>query len=114
MSELICCRRCDEPTCRGCNLYALESALTLGRFDGLMDAHHEVRINADVVERKAGRWMPSTVIIPVKNTDGTFSNFGTLVCSSCNKPVALVVWNNFCPNCGADMRPEQRKEDSNV
>lgn len=60
--------------------------------------------DADVVERKVGRWMPSTVIIPVKNTDGTYSNFGTLVCSSCNNPVALVVWDNFCPNCGADMR----------
>lgn len=58
--------------------------------------------------RKVGRWMPSTVIFPVKNTDGTYSNFGTLVCSSCNNPVALVKWNNYCPCCGARMgEPEK-------
>ena len=68
---------------------------------------------ADVVEQKHGWWMPSTVVIPVRNTDGTYSNFGTLVCSSCNNPVALIVWDNFCPNCGAKMQ-SNTSNDSNA
>ena len=62
---------------------------------------------ADVVECKPGLWLPSTVVFPVKNTDGTYRNFGTLVCSNCNNPVALVKWNNYCPCCGSYMRGDR-------
>ena len=97
MSELICCRRCDEPTCHGCNLCTLANALTLGQFDGLMDEYHTVHINADVVERKYGKLLTN--------------EFGYESCSVCNYGLMLFITDennilrkpNYCPNCGAKL-----------
>lgn len=49
MAELIGCRSCDSPNCKGCNVYTLDEALSKNHFKLLMDERHSVHINADVV-----------------------------------------------------------------
>ena len=34
--SLICCRKCSEPRCDGCNIYILERALYAGELRGYM------------------------------------------------------------------------------
>lgn len=34
--SLICCRKCDEPRCDGCNIYILERALYAGELRDFM------------------------------------------------------------------------------
>lgn len=53
---------------------------------------------ADVVERKRGEWN-----VRIFGRDGTDA-----YCSVCGKGGNRPHW-NFCPNCGADMRPEGRE-----
>ena len=36
--------------------------------------------------------------------DGDSIVLPTVRCSVCKKLIAPVIWKNFCPNCGADMR----------
>lgn len=50
MPEYIGCRDCDSPSCRGCNIYTLATALRAGRFNSLMNEGHAVHITADVAE----------------------------------------------------------------
>lgn len=55
---------------------------------------------ADVVERKAGKWRRYSPL-----TD-------TFECNQCGYQVIDKEFRtNFCPNCGADMRPEPPKEE---
>ena len=35
--------------------------------------------------------------------DGEMVTLPTKVCSECGKPVAIVSWDHYCPNCGAKM-----------
>lgn len=89
MANYIGCRSCIEPDCTGCNMLVLEKALKQGRFDGLKDAGHTIRILGDVVEVRHGRWLES--------------NNGPLQkCSVCG----ATGWDEFyyCPNCGAKMK----------
>ena len=51
--------------------------------------------NAPTVERPHGKWLPNYI--------SQFTNPGRS-CSLCNKTVEFS--ENFCPNCGADMRGE--------
>lgn len=58
-----------------------------------IDAIVENAETADVVERKQGRW---------EYVD--YGGFGNWHCTACRK-IAIVNGNeNYCPNCGADMR----------
>lgn len=36
--------------------------------------------------------------------DGDSITLPTVRCSVCKKLIAPIIWKNFCPNCGADMR----------
>ena len=40
------------------------------------------------------------------------SKYPLSTCSVCEKSMILCDFANFCPNCGADMRPEQPKEET--
>lgn len=101
MSELISCRHCDSPTCRGCNIYTLANALTIGRFDKLMDAHHAVRINTDVVELKKGKWVEERI----ESREGYHSKI-ILYCSICWWVSPSGQKFTYCPICGTRMMPD--------
>lgn len=51
---------------------------------------------ANVVERKKGVWL----------------NYGYIKCSECGTRYSIItkVYPNYCPNCGADMRPTQNND----
>lgn len=36
--------------------------------------------------------------------DGDSIMLPTVRCSACKKLIVPIIWKNFCPNCGADMR----------
>ena len=59
--------------------------------------------NADVVERKHGKWI----------IEDKYSDYRTERCSICgfvaNRTYIRDIW-NFCPNCGADNRKSGGKE----
>ena len=47
---MIDCRSCNSPSCRGCNIKRLETALKKGYFNNLMDSHNGLVINGPVDE----------------------------------------------------------------
>ena len=53
---------------------------------------------ADVVERKRGEWI-------YEPPDGANGFKGDYLCSCCKYPIGIQK-QNFCPNCGAEMREE--------
>lgn len=54
---------------------------------------------ADVRPVKKGRWI-------IHRSD-IFPADGTMECDQCHEEQPLTCDDNFCPNCGADMREEQ-------
>lgn len=58
---------------------------------------------ADVRENVRGEWI-ETDILWTAMTEATSVQIPSKICSVCQKPVPQIMWNNFCPNCGADMR----------
>lgn len=48
-------------------------------------------------ERSQGEW----IIKPKENSQSAI-----LICNKCNHFIPITIDNNFCPNCGADMRKE--------
>lgn len=56
---------------------------------------------AYVVERKRGEWVSRTV-------DREVTSYIKTECGNCNFEGEL--WYNFCPHCGADMRPQDDLE----
>lgn len=52
-------------------------------------------INPNVVERKKGTWKYVN-----------YGDFGNWHCTACGKIPIIYGDENFCPNCGADMRKE--------
>ena len=64
--------------------------------------------DAPTVELLIGR-MVNGVVIPVKRPRGEWikSNYtDEITCSVCREVMKPSIFNNFCPNCGADMRKE--------
>ena len=53
-------------------------------------------------ERKRGKWIDGDVETGALNIQYTEK-----ICSICGWSHSLVIPNNFCPNCGADMRGEK-------
>lgn len=51
---------------------------------------------ADVVERKHSKW--------IMHIDDLFPVESTMECSKCHHEQLLIIDDNFCPNCGADMK----------
>ena len=131
MAEFISCRNCDSPYCNGCNIYTLATMLQAGKFDCLMDENRSVNRFADVAPVVHGKW--------VLTAHEEYSNCRwhvTAECSECHhdkgeiyagffpgfpkdlaRGVVLdcaesVKLDNYCPNCGADMR--ERKGDDEL
>ena len=52
----------------------------------------------DIAERK-GKW--------IMHIDDLFPAESTQECSQCHHEQPLTIDNNYCPNCGADMRGEE-------
>ena len=90
MAEYIECRKCNAPSCKGCNTYILSQMLHHGKFNCLMDEHHTIRFAADVAPVVHGRWIAR---------DETFTRF---MCSNC-KSKNHRGGDNYCPNFGAKM-----------
>lgn len=57
---------------------------------------------ADVVEREHGKW--------IMHIDDLFPAESTMECSKCHHEQSLIIDDNFCPSCGADMREEKSDE----
>lgn len=100
--RLIECRYCDAPNCEGCNLYILATMLHEGKLDCLMDEHRTVTIDPASLRPK-GEWITMSFW---KNRRGHHVQYVVKKCSLCNFRVKARWDNNFCPNCGADMRGE--------
>ena len=58
---------------------------------------------ADVRENVRGEWIETDTTWTAM-TEATTVQIPSKICSVCQKPVPQIMWNNFCPNCGADMR----------
>ena len=54
MNEVICCRACGQPSCRGCNMFTLQKMLDKGKFDCLMDEKHSIMEDAEVTLKVCG------------------------------------------------------------
>lgn len=97
MNELIECRECTSPRCRGCNIYILSSALQDGKFDSFMNENHLISVPNDATHTRHGRW---------KLEENWDTGFGVYVhvCTACNAitPVNVSRY-RYCPNCGAKM-----------
>lgn len=60
---------------------------------------------ADVRPVRRGKWEKADGAYCGGFTeDGDSITLPTVRCSVCKKLIAPVIWKNFCPNCGADMR----------
>ena len=102
MAEIIGCRSCIEPDCRGCNMYVLEKALKQRRFERLKDNRNTICVATEVRPIVRGEWL---------RTDA-YPHW--LYCSACYgsylpNDELLEMYKipmNYCPNCGADMRGE--------
>lgn len=90
MAEYIECRNCDSTDCKGCNLKNLETMLTSGKFNCLMNRNHSINPAVDVALVRHGRWLPQ-VVLGQKAWD----------CSEC-KTLGSPQW-KWCPVCGAKM-----------
>ena len=101
--EIIGCRGCDSKNCYVCNILTIAEMLNNGAFDGMMDEYHSIIPAADVVERKRGEWVHTT--IEDEDWGGTYHRW---TCSVCGGRVSgNPAGSNFCKWCGADMRGEK-------
>lgn len=67
-NELIGCRTCTSPDCKGCNVFTLYKALEAGKFDALMSENHSLHdSDFDILERD--RWIPCTERMPENQPD---------------------------------------------
>lgn len=67
---------------------------------------HEIKTipSADVAPVRHGRWEEHTGSCwQGCADDGSALALPTRKCSNCGKPIAIVMWDNYCPNCGAKM-----------
>lgn len=62
---------------------------------------------ADVVERKTGEWKKFNGYAGGIADDGTHISLKMHKCSACGKASIDAFYDNFCPNCGADMRGDE-------
>lgn len=49
MDELIECRDCKSPSCKGCNIKILADMFHRGKFDGMMNGNRRIDNRADIV-----------------------------------------------------------------
>lgn len=55
--------------------------------------------------------IPAADVRPVRRGKWKFISFMTVKCSNCQETFRELEGDSFCPNCGADMRPEPPKEE---
>lgn len=58
-----------------------------------------MNLNVDKSLKAQGKWEDTQEYITT--ADGSIDIYK---CSNCGKNIAIVDYNNYCPNCGADMR----------
>lgn len=58
-----------------------------------------------IEERKTGEWIETETVWTAVVGDTSFE-IPSRICSVCKKPIAKIMWDNFCPNCGAKMEGE--------
>ena len=97
MDEDIVCRKCDSPSCKGCNLKNLEIMLNNGKFDCLMNENHCINPSDDIAPVRHGQWIDGDQYCPICGKD-KFRGLDADIWSDW-KP-------DFCPNCGAKMDGE--------
>lgn len=67
----------------------------------------------EFVKRKTGKWIDTDTVWTAIIGDNGF-NIPAKMCSECKKPIAQIMWNNFCPNCGARMVQEGEDNGQNT
>ena len=88
---------------------------TCAEFDGIVPDCNQCML--DGVHRRL-RATPAADVRPVVKARWVYTDMSRLVCSNCGSPVAFALkadgWHHgdYCPNCGADMRPEPPKEET--
>ena len=55
-----------------------------------------------IEERKNGKWIDTDTVWTAICGDDSI-DIPSKKCSECKKPIAQIMWNNYCPNCGAMM-----------
>ena len=75
---------------KGAAKYAVDLAMDLSdtEYDAICNAIDKAP-SADVAPVVHGRWIPS--------------ENGGYYCSNCDRRVAFLIYNRYCPNCGAKM-----------
>ena len=73
--------------------------ITLARGTGKVLLAEALRLAISALEgRKKGKW--------IMHIDDLFPADSTMECSYCHEHQPIIIDDNFCPNCGADMRGE--------
>jgi len=73
----------------------------------ILDSNNGTYHAADVRPVCRGKWKKANGSYCCGITeDGDSITLPTVRCSVCKKLIAPIIWKNFCPNCGADMREE--------
>ena len=57
--------------------------------------------------KKAIKSIPAANVRPVVRGKWEYISFMTVKCSNCQETFQELAGDNFCPNCGADMRAEE-------
>ena len=97
LPRFIDCRECDAPTCAGCNIYTLATALGQGKLDWMMDEKHCVH----VPDRNKNKVTPLRWV----------ENRTTIQCPECGREFddEVCCYEGYgwpwlcCPKCGARM-----------
>ena len=96
MAELIGCRECDSPSCKGCNIKILADMLKQGKLNALMNKNRCINGSVDAVPVVSGHW---NYKCPVDGKSYRYCSECLEIIYDCNPPVSR----NYCPNCGAKM-----------
>lgn len=87
-----------------------QAAIEKIRYEGIYDSgYSDEEREDDVVDMIES--IPVADVRPVMQGKWILKDDGRAHCSMCDTPGNSHVW-NFCPNCGADMRPELQKEEN--
>lgn len=71
----------------------------MSRFNELNEFKSEVRDAPTVETRAHGKWINEGTYITT-----AYGSIQVLRCSNCELEITVDDYDNFCPNCGADMR----------
>lgn len=90
--EQIACKECTSPDCHGCNIFRLSRMLKDGKLDALMDENRGIKVEMQARSAVRGKWMHKEITVDLHVVGQ---------CSVCKERRRI---DNYCPNCGADMR----------